>query len=112
MSQLALAHPLILQIKRKEKEKKSNIQNKGKEKEKNIDNDLAVLPSHDSSLGNFGFLVWKHSSISTLRSCCAFCYVGPIQMEHLSLLSHIRVPLPSQNVINDFCIILLFLERP
>jgi len=34
MSQLALARPSILQIKRKEKEKKNNIQNKRKEKEK------------------------------------------------------------------------------
>jgi len=34
MSQLALVHPLISQIKRKEKEKKNNIQNKRKEKEK------------------------------------------------------------------------------
>jgi len=31
MSQLALIHPSILQIKRKEKEKKNNIQNKRKE---------------------------------------------------------------------------------
>jgi len=31
MSQLALAHPSILQIKRKEKEKKNNIRNKRKE---------------------------------------------------------------------------------
>jgi len=35
MSQLALACPLILQIKRKEKKKKRN-------------NDLAILPSHDN----------------------------------------------------------------
>jgi len=34
MSQLALVHLLISQIKRKEKEKKNNIQNKRKEKEK------------------------------------------------------------------------------
>jgi len=47
MSQLALAHPL-LQIKRKEK--KNNIQNKNKRKRKEIlNNDLAVLPSHDNS---------------------------------------------------------------
>jgi len=36
MSQLALTHPLILQIKRKEKEKKNNIQKKRKEKKRNI----------------------------------------------------------------------------
>jgi len=60
MSQLALAHPLILQIKRKEKEKKNNIQNKRKEKEKEKkkkkkrNNNLAVLPSHDTtSLSSF-----------------------------------------------------------
>jgi len=34
MSQLALVHLLILQIKRNEKEMKNNIQNKRKEKEK------------------------------------------------------------------------------
>jgi len=49
MSQLALVHPSILQIKRKEKEKKNNIQNKRKKKEKKRNNDLAGLPSHDSS---------------------------------------------------------------
>jgi len=49
MSQLALVRPLILQIKRKEKEKKNNIQNKRKEKKKRKkrNNDLADLPSHD-----------------------------------------------------------------
>jgi len=47
MSQLALMRPLILQIKRKEKEKKNNIQNKRKKKEKKRNNDLADLPSHD-----------------------------------------------------------------
>jgi len=47
MSQLALARPL-LQIKEKEKEKKNNIQNQQKRKRKEIlNNDLAVLPSHD-----------------------------------------------------------------
>jgi len=47
MSQLALAHPL-LQIKEKEKEKKNNIQNQKKRKRKEIlNNDLAVLPSHN-----------------------------------------------------------------
>jgi len=47
MSQLALARPL-LQIKRKEK--KNNIQNKNKRKRKEIlNNDLAILPSHDNS---------------------------------------------------------------
>jgi len=47
MSQLALARPL-LQIKEKEKEKKNNIQNQKKRKRKEIlNNDLAVLPSHD-----------------------------------------------------------------
>jgi len=45
MSQLALMCPLILQIKRKEKEKKNNIQNKRKKKKRN--NNLANLPSHD-----------------------------------------------------------------
>jgi len=50
MSQLALACPLILQIKRKRKEKKNNIQNKRKEKEKENNNDLAVVASHDSPL--------------------------------------------------------------
>jgi len=47
MSQLALACSLILQIKRKEKEKKNNIQSKRKEKKKKRNNDLANLPSHD-----------------------------------------------------------------
>jgi len=41
MSQLALTCLSILQIKRKEKEKKNNIQNKRKEKEKKRNNDLA-----------------------------------------------------------------------
>jgi len=51
MSQLALARPL-LQIKEKEKEKKNNIQNQKKRKRKEIlNNDLAVLPSHDKSPG-------------------------------------------------------------
>jgi len=50
MSQLALVHPL-LQIKRKEK--KNNIQNKRKRKRKEIlNNDLAVLPSHDTQSRN------------------------------------------------------------
>jgi len=40
MSQLALAHPLILQIKRKEKKKK-------KKKQKKRNNDLAIVASHD-----------------------------------------------------------------
>jgi len=48
MSQLALTRPL-LQIKEKEKEKKNNIQNQKKRKRKEIlNNDLAILPSHDS----------------------------------------------------------------
>jgi len=46
MSQLALAHPSILQIKKKEK--KSNIQNKKKKKKKKRNNDLADLPSHNN----------------------------------------------------------------
>jgi len=44
MSQLALVCPLILQIKRKEKEKEKQY---SKEKKKN--NDLADLPSHDTT---------------------------------------------------------------
>jgi len=49
MSQLALARPL-LQIKEKEKKKKNNIQNQKKRKRKEIlNNDLAILPSHDSN---------------------------------------------------------------
>jgi len=49
MSQLALARPL-LQIKEKEKEKKNNIQSQKKRKRKEIlNNDLAVLPSHDTT---------------------------------------------------------------
>jgi len=49
MSQLALAR-LLLQIKEKEKEKKNNIQNQKKRKRKEIlNNDLAVLPSHDTT---------------------------------------------------------------
>jgi len=46
MSQLALTCPLILQIKRKEKERKKNNQIKEKKKKRN--NDLADLPSHDN----------------------------------------------------------------
>jgi len=46
MSQLGLAHPSILQIKKKEK--KSNIQNKKKKKKKKRNNDLADLPSHNN----------------------------------------------------------------
>jgi len=41
MSQLALAHPSILQIKRKEKEKGKQYSNKGKERKKKRNNDLA-----------------------------------------------------------------------
>jgi len=48
MSQLALTRPSILQIKRKEKEKKNNIQIKEKKKKKKINDDLANLPSHDT----------------------------------------------------------------
>jgi len=44
MSQLALAHPLIL--KEKKKKKKKNIQ-KIKNKKRKGNNDLADLPSHD-----------------------------------------------------------------
>ena len=56
MSQLALARPL-LQIKEKEKEKKNNIQNQKKRKRKEIlNNDLAVLPSHDKYCFSFLFL--------------------------------------------------------
>jgi len=51
MSQLALARPLILQIKRKEKEKKRKRKTifkiKKKKKKKKRNNDLANLPSHD-----------------------------------------------------------------
>jgi len=66
MSQLALARPL-LQIKEKEKEKKNNIQNQKKRKRKEIlNNDLAVLPSHDTHGGrNLVFLV-ALTSIGTL----------------------------------------------
>jgi len=41
--------PSILQIKRKEKKKKKNIRDKRKEKKKKRNNDLADLPSHDTS---------------------------------------------------------------
>jgi len=50
MSQLALTHPSILQIKRKEKKKKNNIQIKEKKKKKKINDDLANLPSHDTTV--------------------------------------------------------------
>jgi len=51
MSQLALVHPLILQIKRKEKEKQYL---KEKKKKRKRNNDLANLPSHDTTpLSNF-----------------------------------------------------------
>jgi len=47
MSRLALARPL-LQIKRKEKEKQySKLKRKRKRKEI-LNNDLAILPSHDT----------------------------------------------------------------
>jgi len=52
MSQLALARPL-LQIKRKEKKRKTIFKTKRKRKRKEIlNNDLAVLPSHDTSTLN------------------------------------------------------------
>jgi len=47
MSQLVLTH-LLLQIKRKEKKRKTIFKTKRKRKRKEIlNNDLAVLPSHD-----------------------------------------------------------------
>jgi len=45
MSQLALMHPLILQIKRK---RITIFKKKRKEKEKKNNNDLAVVASHDN----------------------------------------------------------------
>jgi len=49
MSWLALVRPSILQIKEKEKKKKNNIwKRKEKKNKRNINNDLAVLPSHDT----------------------------------------------------------------
>jgi len=48
MSQLALAHPL-LQTKEKKKKRKTIFKTKRKRKRKEIlNNDLAVLPSHDN----------------------------------------------------------------
>jgi len=48
MSQLALAHPL-LQTKGKKKKRKTIFKTKRKRKRKEIlNNDLAVLPSHDT----------------------------------------------------------------
>jgi len=47
MSQLALMCPLILQIKRKEKEKKRIFEIKEKKKKKKRNNDLVDLPSHN-----------------------------------------------------------------
>jgi len=46
MSQLALVRPLILQIKRKRKEKQYSKLKEKKRKEI-LNNDLAILPSHD-----------------------------------------------------------------
>jgi len=49
MSQLALVRPL-LQIKRKEKKRKTIFKTKRKRKRKEIlNNDLAILPSHDTT---------------------------------------------------------------
>ena len=36
---------------------------------------MSTAKTRGWSLGNFGFLVWKHSSISTFKSCCAFCCI-------------------------------------
>jgi len=47
MSQLALVHLLILQIKEKKKKRKTIFKNKIKEKKKKNNNDLAIVASHD-----------------------------------------------------------------
>jgi len=47
MSQLALMCPLILQIKRKEKKRKSIFEIKEKKRKKKRNNNLADFPSHD-----------------------------------------------------------------
>jgi len=67
MSQLALVHLSILQIKRKKKEKKNNIQNKRKEKEKKRNNNLADLPSHDISF------LWQPPEEITVSGQCYWC---------------------------------------
>jgi len=48
MSRLALVRLLILQIKGKEKKKK-----------RNINNDLAILPSHDKESSQTHYLSWE-----------------------------------------------------
>jgi len=52
MSQLALVHPLILQIKEKKKKRKTifKIKEKKRKRKRNINIDLAVLPSHDTTI--------------------------------------------------------------
>jgi len=49
MSQLALMHPSILQVKEKKKKRKKIFKIKEKKKKKKGNNDLANLPSHDTS---------------------------------------------------------------
>jgi len=73
MSQLALAHPLILQIKRKKKEKKTIFKIKEKKKKRKRNNDLADLPSHDTTLlssflsqTSFGHIFTNSSTILTV----------------------------------------------
>jgi len=67
MSWLALARPL-LQIKEKEKEKKNNIQNQKKRKRKEIlNNDLAILPSHDNEIVKEILRRCKGTTLRTLR---------------------------------------------
>ena len=38
---------------------------------------VSTVNTKGCSLGNFGFLVWKHSSISSFISFCACCCTGP-----------------------------------
>ena len=54
----------ITNKKRKEKEKKNNIQNKRKEKEKENNNDLAIVASHDTILLS-SFLIPRNFSYSS-----------------------------------------------
>jgi len=49
MSQLALTHLSILQIKEKKKKRKTIFKIKEKKKKKKRNNDLAILPSHDTT---------------------------------------------------------------